>query len=297
MRSLKSSNCWPSVQRDEIGGRTMNIFEFGEALIRTRDLDPVYCAVHAAKLPEPQVSRLLLSYWCFYNLGVAATISEKEGDEFWKFMRIAAVNEEPPRKWNLPGDRWPRASERRHFRGEKCVNAIERFRVGFVQPEAAVRSLAPLTRDTAIIKQVMEWPMCGPWIAFKAADMMERVYGAKVEFDQNIGLMYESPRAGLDQLAADTNRTPEAIYADLLNHFKAYQAPPGEDRCVGPQEVETICCKWASMRAGHYHIGKDLHEVRHALAGWGETAERMLSVMPRQASDAPPSTDSDPSIG
>jgi hypothetical protein len=142
----------------------MNIYEFGDALIRTRDLDPVYCAIYDAKLSEPQVSRLLLSYWCFYNLGAAAAISEKEADEYWRFMRIAAVNEEPPRKWNLPGERWPRASERRHFRGEKCVRAVEQMRIKFIQPEAAVRSLALLTRDTAIMKQVMGWPMCGSLI-------------------------------------------------------------------------------------------------------------------------------------
>jgi hypothetical protein len=262
---------------------TINIQDFGDALITSQDLDPVYCAIYHAKLPEPQVSRLLLSYWCFYNLGVAATISEKEGEEFWKFMRIAALNEQPPSKWNLPGERWPRASERRHFRGEKCVKAVERLRARFVQPEGAVRNLAPLTRETVIINRVMDWPMCGPWIAFKAADMMERVYGSKVEFNKNIGLMYESPRAGLDQLAADSiGHSPQSIYENLLTYFSAHQAPPGHDRCVGPQEVETILCKYASMRSGHYHIGKDIHEIRLALIGWGETAERMLSVMPTE---------------
>ena len=42
------------------------------------------------------------------------------------------------------------------------------------------------------------------------------------------------------------------------------------------------------LRAGSYHIGKDIHEVRQALRGWGETAERMLAVMPDIAGDRLP---------
>jgi hypothetical protein len=175
----------------------LDIRTFGDALIKTQDLDPVYCALYQAHLPEPQLCRLLLAYLYFYHLGVAATLSEKEHDAFWRFMRIAAIDEQPPRQWNLPAERWPRASERRHFRGQKCVQAIERLRVRFIQPEAAVRSLASLTRATAIIECVLDWPMCGEWAAFKAADLIERVYGSKVEFNLKIGLMYESPRPRL----------------------------------------------------------------------------------------------------
>jgi hypothetical protein len=45
------------------------------------------------------------TYLYFYHLGVAATLSEKEHDAFWDFMRIAAVNKQPPSKWNLPAAR------------------------------------------------------------------------------------------------------------------------------------------------------------------------------------------------
>jgi hypothetical protein len=265
----------------------LDVQAFGDALITTQDLDPVYCAIYHARLPEPQLCRLLLAYWCFYHLGVAASISEKEHGDFWEWMRVAAVNEQPPKKWNLPGDRWPRSSERRHFRGEKCVKAVERLRVRFAQPEGAVRSLAPLTRETAIINRVLDWPMCGPWIAFKAADMMERVYGSNVEFNQNIGLMYDSPRAGLDLIAAAADtKSPKIIYHDLLTYFSSHRAPPRNDRHCGPQEVETILCKYFSMHSGHYRVGKDIHEVRQALTGWGKTAEHMLDVMPMEVAFA-----------
>ena len=38
-----------------------NVYEFGDALLSTRDLDPVYCSLFEAQLPEPQLCRLLLS--------------------------------------------------------------------------------------------------------------------------------------------------------------------------------------------------------------------------------------------
>jgi hypothetical protein len=34
------------------------------------------------------------------------------------------------------------------------------------------------------------------------------------------------------------------------------------------------------MTGGHYHVGKDIHEQRAALAGWGETATRILAAYP-----------------
>ena len=39
-----------------------DIYTFGDELIRSRDLDPVYCALYGAQLSEPQLNRLLLGY-------------------------------------------------------------------------------------------------------------------------------------------------------------------------------------------------------------------------------------------
>ena len=71
---------------------TMDIRDFGDALIETQDLDPIYSAITGARLPKPQLYRLLLAYWCFYHLGAASWISEWEGKQFWDWMRSAAEN-------------------------------------------------------------------------------------------------------------------------------------------------------------------------------------------------------------
>ena len=195
---------------------------------------------------------------------------------------MAAHNSAP-----LPNKKsWPRGSERRHFRGDKCIKAVKWF-VGRFAPEEPVRCLVKLPSEKAIMTRAGEWPQFGPWIGFKVADMIERVYGAEIKFDPNIGLLYSSPRAALNQLAEDqtmimNNRNPAIIYDRLLTFFKGYKAPPRYDRYCNAQEVETILCKHGSMRSGHYWVGKDILEVREALHGWGETAAKMLSVMPQE---------------
>lgn len=263
----------------------MDIHEFGDALIRTRDLDPVYCGLYEAALPRDQLCRLLLSYWCFYHLGAAAWMSEHYGADFWHAMDVAARNEDA----SPLGGRWPRAAERRHFRGQKCVEAVRWF--SQQEPEIWVEQMvfdlygAGLT-DRIIMDRVQCWPMFGPWIAFKCADMAERCLGVPVQFDPDLGLMYAEPRKALDILAEEQGGPdcvsvgPEGWYSHLLEYFGRHRAPPAMDRACGPQEAETVLCKWKSHMNGYYPVGKDIHEQRVALAGWGKTADRLLAVYP-----------------
>jgi len=262
---------------------TLDVEAFGRRLIETRDLDPAYCGLVDAKLPQDQLARWLISYWSFYHVGVASWISEQEGD-FWPFMAKAAANlpEHSPRALGLPADRWPRASERRHFRGAKCVNAVEWLAKKYPRPQDAVERLATAKTAEQVMAIVQGWPMMGKWAAFKAADMIERVVGAPVRFPENTCLLYAEPLAGL-KLAAQRAGTAdlESYHHRLLDYLHRFPAPPTGDRPCGPQELETCCCKHKSYVGGHYHIGKDIHEQRAALVGWGETAQQILSAYPQ----------------
>lgn len=260
----------------------MDIIEFGEALLRTRDLDPVYCAVHDAKLPRDQLYRWLLAYWCFYHVGVASFMSEQKGGSYWDFMAEAAENKPPgPHIYKLPSDRWPRAAERRHFRGAKCVEAVRQLQAMYPKPELAVRDLI-LPSEKAILRKIKDWYLFGSWIGFKAADMLERCAGAKVSFDEGLGLIYSEPRKTLDLLAERNGGTAEDQWKLLLKHFSKIQAPPALDRGCGPSECETVACKYGSYLNGHYWVGKDIHEQRPALKGWGKTAEKILKSYPEE---------------
>lgn len=256
----------------------MSIYEFGRRLIETRDLDPVYVGLHGAGLPRDQLRRWLTAYWMFYHVGAASWLSEQEGDLYWTWMAHAAANDEAVRPAPV-GGRWPRAAERRHFRGPKCVKAVDWFSRS--DPGRHVVELENLATQHGVMTEVQSWPMHGPWIAFKAADMLERVVGVPLQVEPDIGLVYSEPRKSLDMLAEETRSTPEAVYAALRGHFKAFSAPPRYERLCGPLEVETILCRHKAHRGG-YWIGKDIKEVRHALVGWGETAQRLLAHMPEE---------------
>ncbi len=274
----------------------LGVKEFGDRLIATRDLDPTYAGLRGMRdneMGEAQSCRWLLAYWCFYHVGLASWLSEQEGAKFWDWMRIAAENQTHAPVADR--GRWPRAAERRHFRGQKCVDAVEWLRSNNRHPEAWVRGLSGYDTEKQVMAQVQTWPMFGPWIAFKAADMLERCCGFQIKFDPNLGLMYDEPRKALAMLVdtggascGDTGAPvdKEWWYQYLSEYFARTPAPPFGDRMCGPQEVETVLCKWKSYMGGHYHVGKDIHDHRNALVGWGRTAELMLKHMPEVVGDS-----------
>jgi hypothetical protein len=253
-----------------------NIHAFGDALIRSRDLDPAYCALYGAQLSQAQLFRLLLAYLAYYNLGLAAWLSEHEGDAYWVAMLTAAQNE----TLSPLGGRWPRGSERRHFRGDKCVNAVGWLQRNYLAPEAPIRSLLSCKNERHVIARVGKWPMFGAWAGFKLADLLERCVGHPLQFDPNLGLLYAEPRASLEMLAAELGQSPRAVYENLLSYFSAQKAPPRDDRPCGAAEIETVLCKHKGARNGHYWVGKDTEEIRRALQGWGETAANLSRHLP-----------------
>lgn len=273
---------------------SLSIEDFGLQLLLTLDLDPLYVGLDRAKLPRNQLYRWLFAYWCFYHVGSASLVSELKDAEYWKVMRLAAVNSEPPRVL-FGGDstlsivkRWPRGAERRHFRSKRCVDAIDWFAYHYPRPEAIVESLGAgkLGVCDSVMERVRSWPMFGPWIAFKAVDMLERVAHWDLMIPKDVVLMYHEPRSSLLELCAARGVSPDECFSSLVSFFHSWTAPPRNDRLCGPAEVETILCKYKSYRKGHYWVGKDVREQREALNGWGSTAVRLLAVYPPEVGNA-----------
>jgi hypothetical protein len=154
---------------------------FGAQLISTEDLDPVYCAIVGARIEGDQLARLLVAYCLYYHLGLAAWLSDHSQEDFWDAALEAARNETP----SPLGGRWPRGTERRHFRGQKAIGAIETLARRY-SPTDLLEELKRARDLDAIIATVTEWPMCGPWIAFKLADLMERVARSPVTFPSDL---------------------------------------------------------------------------------------------------------------
>lgn len=279
--------------------KSLTIEEFGDALLRTEDLDPTYVAISRTNMSSVTRAQLLISYWCFYHLGAAAHLAERPAKQFWSWMMEAARNDAHPDI--KPGERWPRSAERRHFRGAQATQAVAALAARY--PRGAEQALEgfvgkfPFTFQS-VSDSVQSHLGFGQWIAFKVADMSERVLWLGTDFsDCELGI-YKDPRQGAAlawyewKKGTGHNAVPWAYPITdselkmVVAHYVAYWrkkrtlAPPNRDRLVNVQEIETIFCKYKSYRKGHYHVGKDIHEVHEGLEGWGNLAEQLQQGLP-----------------
>lgn len=284
----------------------LSIEDFGAQLLESGDLDPVYIALHRCEWPEDKLGRWLIAYWCLYHVGAASHISEHEGRDFWLKLRDAGENEvKPP-----VGVRWPRGGERRHWRGDNARKAVRDLMGQYLhKPEEMITRITSRSVDAAhagdpldtlpfklVSDRVQSHASFGPWMAFKIADMIDRLGIAPVSFDNAAVFMFDDPRkaalmlarqkAGLPEMVKfkDETATINQVVAYLEDHFKGFTAPPTHDRAVGLQEVETILCKWKSHMNGHYPLNHDITEIRMGAHQWtkvSQTCEEFLHHLPR----------------
>lgn len=301
----------------------LGVIEFGKHLIESGDLDPIYIALDKLQLDPVTLNRWLLSYWCLYHAGTSSYLADAPtAGEFWERLRLAAENTEAA----PVGGRWPRGHERRHWRGANAIKSytalLARYRD---RPEDMATycatgdlpgqtTIATQTSFQAVSKRAQEHVAFGPWIAFKVADMLERVSGVAVSFDAAEVFMFDSPREAAESVwesFADEATTYKRKLAEqgipwgqsdsdhavcwsvaFLNQaFKGMLAPPrgfwskAVARPIGLQEVETVLCKWKSHNNGHYPLNNDIREIRAGLAPWAERgglARRFLDAMPKE---------------
>ena len=253
------------------------IEEFGRQLITSGDLDPVYIALHRCDFPFDVLSKWLIGYWCLYHCGAASFLAEQH--DFYGYLMKAAHNDMPA----PTGGRWPRNSERRHWRGKQAVNSAADLCLRGT-PSQLVGSLWDGPNDCgSVMSRVQKWRGFGPWIGFKAADMLDRVLGRPVDFDEASIFIFKDPaKAALMQwrvyhpMQAGIGNPREAIshvVGRLIREFDDLKAPPLYDRPIGLQEVETVLCKWKSHMNGHYPLFNDTDEINHGLAEWQPHSE------------------------
>ncbi len=277
----------------------LSIEVFGRHLITSGDLDPVYIALHKVIWGEEQVNRFLVTYWCFYHCGFASYASEID-KPFWAIMRDAAHNEIPPP--GATGSRWPRGSERRHARGAQGIAMVEDLKARYSHASEMVKFITTRSSPKTvglneaepfldISDRVKTHTLFGPWMAFKVADMVERVLGVPVDFEKADVFMFKDPmkaaemlfcqRAGLDYRKVKSVRFDVGEVVSYLEEtFSDLKAPPLMDRPIGLQEVETVLCKWKSHQNGHYPLNNDIDEINEGLKGWGKAAEEFAAAMP-----------------
>jgi hypothetical protein len=237
--------------------------------------------LHEATMPEDQLKRWLLAYWCYYHAGVASYIAEAPStDGYWARMYSAAIN---------TNNAWPRGMERRHFRGKIALAGVNGLK-DWEKPESVVDYMTHYDTFDIIFKHVQEFPQFGPWIAWKIADMAERVLKYHVDFSNcDLGI-YRDPVKGAAFIKYgdkehDITRPEVMEVADEIIGNLTYLAPPHYDRMFNIQEAETVLCKYKAHN-GHknrsfYHVGKDTHDVWEAThEGWGDLAQELADKLP-----------------
>lgn len=259
----------------------LGAYAFGERLLSTGDLDPVYILLWEARFEQNLLQRWLLAYWCFYHTGTASWIVDQSN--YWQAIKTAASSKT-----------YPRGHERRHFRGSAANKSVL-----YLEHQGLSRLFAPLTGSAAvnyssIAAWVKSWYGFGDWIAFKVADMLERLAILRVQFDVQALNLFDSPREGARLLWNQyaEGDPPEHVQAwaveRLLNYFNAPSnsvsshlpalAPPRHERPLNVQEAETILCKWKSYLNGQYHIGADIEDNWKALHKFNTPTARKLVV-------------------
>jgi len=250
--------------------------EFGRLLLSTGDLDPLYIALWEAKLPKPLLCKWLLAYFCFYNAGLACwVVSQKD---YWKAMGMVPKG----------GTDYPRGAERRHFRGDFAVKAIQKLQEQYLNPQQLFDWIGQAGSTVKpIMNRVKTLYGFGEWVSWKVPDICERLGVMKAEFvDSDCNLMFCSSIQGATEISARYAPSPTPVMAGhryLIRKLGTMLAPPTYDRCINVQETETICCKWHSHLGGHYPIGKDTTEIKHGLLRYGESsvAQQLITTITR----------------
>lgn len=246
---------------------------FGTALLNTLDLDPLYVLLAEAEpiLGEAKLKRWLLAYWCFYSADTASRIVEQR--DFYSGMFTALQQN------------WPHGRERRHFRGAAAAKALK-YLVNFGSPEQVVDYMTQGSDFQFVASRVQQFPLFGPWISWKVADMAERVLALPIDFsDATLGI-YRDPVQGAAYIKFHDKHHPitleelDAVVEMVNAYFNQRTAPPYHDRIINIQEVETILCKYKAHCLWHYYPGMDIDEIAEGLEHGCDLAHELLRFLP-----------------
>lgn len=254
--------------------------DFGAHLLTSGDLDPIYIALNRCAFAPEQRNRWLTAYCAFYNAGFACWASDEvDAQIYWNKLMIAAKNEVP-----TPfGERWPRAKERRHFRGQQAVQGIVDWSSKYAgEPGKMFDYIGQNSGGSfdIVLKRAQQHRSVGNWLGFKMVDLVDACMGIDIGQSDVMHFMYEAPRVSLLNRWREKNKLPPeakpkdekatilAVVDYCREAFKSYEVPHKPNRPVDMFCLETIFCKFQSHLNGHYPLNNDLHEISEGLAPW-----------------------------
>lgn len=267
----------------------LGLVEFGRLLLTSGDLDPVYVVLNSLGMSPAQRNRWLTAYCAFYHCGVACWMSKFTADSFWDIMAVAARNEQ---KCPVDG-RWPRAKERRHFRGQQAVLAVAEWRSRWPYPEDMFsylrgeigadrmpQSACLVESFDAVRQRALEHRSIGSWLSFKVVDLVDACCGVEVDQSDITPFLYDTPKQvmlrywreaqGLPETARprDERAVLEGVNDFLRHKLEGCTLPHKPSKPVDNFALETIWCKYGSHLNGHYPPLNDIREIGEGLVPW-----------------------------
>lgn len=250
------------------------VFEFGDAKLRLKDIDPLYYALHKSGRSRDWLCAYTFAFVSFDLAGLACQIMEDAGNSigkrYWKAMHKAM-------------DQTKRGAPRRYFRQQLGHDALTFIEKRHGTAVSALTSLAGTFWDAQ--DEMKRWPQYGPTAYFKMADMAERVCGVPIDF--NVITMRElmsnvQVTKGVEKaMRASGIESPDALRAAMEKYKWATKAGPDFKRKLNMQEFETILCYYSHDDAHQKHWpGDDIHNIAAELRGWGATAEHLIWMLP-----------------
>lgn len=235
--------------------RTIRTFEeFALCDVFVGDIDPTYWVMNRALHAKgrPWTTRFCVGMLAFYHMGTAEAAAGHEGQDFWEYLKEVFPTT-------------PRASERRHFRGQKGLDALVAMEHFSPVPENFFEPFPPTYQG---VKSVCgnKLQQFGPYFQLKVCDYMDRCLDIPIR--SFAGLERNLPSFPLKAACMLTPGVPDYqafnIAVQRVGQLQLL-APPKFDRPIGPAEVETILCDWKRAKTGSSWMGADIHDKYHAL--------------------------------
>jgi hypothetical protein len=216
--------------------------KFATLMFKLEDADPGYMLLRRADLPLAQKLRYVLAWCTFYNPGLAARASDFQGAKFYEFLRYVYPHAK-------------RASERRHFRGQAGLKALDQWQSLYPKPEAMVEACFA-SSYLQVRKNMQHMAQMGDYFYWKLADIQDTVMGKPVDFVGCEKYMPKVPKQGADMIGDLENLfTLEHIMGVVTAHVAKLDYPVKEGRKLALQEAETICCVFKQHVVGDYKFG------------------------------------------
>lgn len=254
----------------------INWIKFGQFLFTCREADPGYYVINylrEAGIPEAQLQRFAVAWCAFYNLGIAAQASERRGAAFYDLL----VGLYPTAK---------RASERRHFRGEAGLKALEQWRTRWPKPEGL--ALHIMAADMGAIRTGCDdVAQMGDYFKWKWGDLTEVLTQRPVNFRGYENKSPKVPQQGAALIAAEAGKEEwdtEKVYLSITQKMRQLdvQSPYADWRDFDVQDAETICCVYKQYRTGGYIPGLRTAKAAarlHHDGGGTKTAKLALELL------------------